>query len=131
MDLRKLITGETWVEWAAGLALAIAIICGVGWLITAPSRHAAEVAKAHAAQVIGSAETQSAQDATAIVAQTGTEAATIDATTRKNDASITAAPGAQDAVAPAVADAGRRALCLRHAYAHDPGCIALLKSGPR
>lgn len=45
--------------------------------------------------------------------------------TRSNEKEIRNAQGANDAVNPAVRDAGLRALCRRKASAHDPKCRVL------
>jgi hypothetical protein len=53
----------------------------------------------------------------------------IDIVTRGNDDAIRSAPGASAAIPPAVAAAGRAALCVRGTYQRNPACAAV--HGPR
>lgn len=95
------------------------------------ARHAAqEAAQAKVDAGLASARSESAGDAVGTVSGAADRESAIDATSRENDHAIRSAPGASAPVDPAVAAAGRRALCLRHAYRDSEQCKRLLNAGP-
>lgn len=106
------------------IALAVVILVGsLGWglwdLLQAPGRAKA----AQAGQVIAEGQAASGREAVGVVSnRAATEAAT-DVITRTNADEIRKAPGADAPVDPALAAAGRRSLCKRKAYSHDPLCL--------
>lgn len=130
MTLSQLIPGGRAAQIAVAAALAAIVALAVWFILTEPGRqrHKAAEAKAGALQAQGQAA--AARDASAITASTLTASAAVDDQTRKNADAISAAPGASAPVDPRLADAGLRALCLRHAYAGHPRCHALLGPGP-
>lgn len=108
-----------------GLALVAAVAFALWWLLIRP--HAAQVAATAARLDTATAQAATAltQDAMSETLAVGNDHAAIDAATQENDRAIHAAPGADVALDPAVARAGRAALCLRAAYRGKNGCPAV------
>ena len=115
----------------AGLTI-LAVVWGLWWFILIrPGDMEVKAAKAGVDSTFAQARTEAAQDATAITAGADQAAAADETTTRKNRDEILAQPGAQAPVDPHVADAGRRAICLRHAARCSDPCVRMLGPCPR
>jgi hypothetical protein len=116
--------------WAVAAALALAVLLAGGWLITEPGRARARAALAKAEAIQAQGQAAAGRDAVAIVtAASGRDAAT-DRQTQENRDAILAAPGAANAVDPAVGAAGRRAVCLRQSARRLPECQPLQPARP-
>lgn len=87
-------------------------------------------ALAEAGVTVAEGQMAAGQDAQRVTIDVYNRASEVDATTRSNRDDILAAPGAQDAIPADVADAGRRALCLRAAYRDEPACQQLRNAHP-
>ena len=109
---------------ALGIILIIAMVA-FGTSQCSKRRNAAAQARVDASQA--AAAQDSAADAIGTVAKAGANEAASEAVTRANDRDIRAADGADDAIKPGVAAAGRSALCKRAAYRDDPRCKGVIK----
>ncbi|MFS0736914.1 hypothetical protein ABC347_07680 [Sphingomonas sp. 1P06PA] len=89
-----------------------------------------EAAQAQADTARADGQVKAATDATGITADVLTNSAAIDQQTRESENAIRRAPGAEAILDVGVADAGRRAVCMRRAAARDPVCARLLNPGP-
>ena len=116
--------------WAAGALGLVAAIALVIYFLGAPGREASTAARARVDTTFAHARTKAAKDATTITSDAATGAAADEATTRNNHDAITSQPGAEAPVDPRVADAGRRAICLRHAARCSAACQRLLGPCP-
>lgn len=114
---------------AVAAVLLVAILLA-WWFVTEPGRQHQRAAEARTDSAIASGQAAAAKDATGVVVSNQAAEAATDAITRSNRDEIMAASGAHAAVDPGVADAGRRALCLRGAYHASAACQRLLKPGP-
>lgn len=124
MDLRAKLAGRglMLILWGVGVIAAAIFVYSIYSSLVGGKRAAVE-AKLNT-EVAGAAM-DSGRDAVGTVGEQQTVETTIDRTTRGNADEIRAAAGADDAVNPAVRDAGIASLCRRAAYHNDPGCVQL------
>lgn len=122
-----------WPRIAGALAVvlsALAVVFGAWWLLTEPGRARQRAAQAEASAADARAGQASARDAITVTEAAHAADDRSAALTQENTRAIQAAPGADAPLPPAVAAAGRRALCLRVAAAGDPRCRELLDARP-
>lgn len=115
--------------WIAG-AVVVAIVVTVMLLAYQRDRAATEAAKARSAAIVAEGQAKAASEAAEAVAANAERRADSEDLTRTNRDAILSTDGANAPVPGAVGDAGRRALCLRHASRNDPACVELLKPRP-
>ncbi len=124
------------INWpgAAGLALcalSAAVVIALIWFVfIRPGQHRQDAAQAKAGQIVAEGQTAAGKDAIGVVTDNAGKEAQTDALTRDNNKAIRSAEGAADPVAAGVDDAGRRALCMRRAYAGSAACKRLLNAHP-
>lgn len=114
----------------AGIVAAIAAIIIIWAAFHFWEKSRSQGAQARLDHAQSGAMQNSAADAIETVSQAGNREADSEALTRSNEREIQAAPGASDAVNPAVAAAGRAALCRREAYRNSPRCLPSGKAKP-
>ena len=106
----------------AGLAVAALL----GWLVWSmfirPGQQADALKQSQATAAGATSQVETAKAAASTVETFHDTTRIIREITETNHAKIMAAPGAGDALNPAVAAAGRAALCVRPIYAGDPAC---------
>lgn len=118
------------VQFALGL-LAVAVVVFLWWwFVGRPAADVRKAVRATATATEARGDAAKAADAQHVVIDVTSHTAAIDAQTKSNADAIQSAPGASVAAPAAVDAAGRRALCLRPTYRHQPACIAMLGADP-
>jgi flagellar biosynthesis/type III secretory pathway M-ring protein FliF/YscJ len=117
--------------WAVS-ALAVLLAVWLLWwaVIIRPADNARKAAESAAQATLSETRTGSAKEATHVSDGVSRATAATEDTTRKNRDEILAQPGASVLVSPEVANAGRRAICLRQSARNDPECKRLLAASP-
>lgn len=100
----------------------IVIVGLMSFTVRSCDKRRSQAAQERVEDAQASAATNSAADAIGTVSRSGEATAASEQMTRDNERNIRNAQGANDAVNPAVRDAGRNALCLRDAYRNHPDC---------
>lgn len=119
------------INRATALAIAVAVaIVAILLLLSQCSALRTAGTKARVDQEQTGALSNSAADAVTTVANSGAREAASEELTRTNEKDIRDAEGADEAVTPAVRDAGLRSLCRRDAYRDSERC-RLLAARPR
>lgn len=132
MKFRDLIPSLTPIGWAISAGAAVVVVLILVWVfVWGPQHRAREAVEAKVGAVTATEDAKAASDVVGVVVGQGKSESEIDATTRKNDADIRGATGASNVVDPGADLAGRRALCMRHAYRSSPACKQLLDPHPR
>lgn len=106
----------------AMIAGVVLILVLAGLLLRSCDQRRNAASNARVAQSQTEAAQQSAKDAIDAVGASAARETASEALTRENEKAIRAANGADQAVDPAVRDAGLAALCKRSSYANDPRC---------
>lgn len=109
---------------AAALLAIVAASFAFWFVFGRPRALQAEAGKAKVEAAGSAATAGAAQETIKLQVIRDHEIVRIDATTRENQDVIHQAPGA-DSVNPGVADALRRAVCMRAAHSADPACGAV------
>lgn len=113
------------VRIVAMIVGALLIIAVLIFGLTECQKRRSQAAQARVERSQAEALSNSAADAIGTVARSGEATAASEELTRSNEREIRNAPGANDAVNPAVRDAGLRALCKRGAYRDSERCRLL------
>lgn len=113
----------------AALALLALLLIGLGiwWFLLRPGRQQDKAAGAQAEATIAAAAPRIARDTLKEVDRYHEKTTEIRTITAAGNAAIAAADGAAHPMAPAVAAAGRAALCMHKIYRAHPGCAGLLE----
>jgi hypothetical protein len=128
---------KTWTEaqWK-GLALIVGsfvillIVIGGWWVLSEPGRQKAKAAEARGTAIVAKGDSAASAAAAGAVADFGDRQTDRNQLDQENSRDIQNQPGAHDAIATGVHDAGIRSLCKRAAYRDDPQCVRLRKPGP-
>lgn len=107
-----------WAMLAGAIALLIVAVLTLSYCSERD-----RTGKANAGRVIAEGQTAAGRDAVGITAADAKADATTSNINRENENAIRNAPGAEDAVNPELAAAGRRGLCRYAAYRDRPECL--------
>lgn len=127
MNLRHLIARQPFSPLGLAAIAAAIVAALLVWFVIAGWMHARRAAaEGRVGAVMGEAHGKSAAEAGAII--DGAHAASVqsEALSRENADAIRSAQGADQALDPALNDAGRRSLCRRPSYRRTTECVQLL-----
>lgn len=119
MNLRAL-TPAAWITVACAGAVALAMLA---YFLTAPLRAAQEAAKGRAGGIQSQEHTGAVNEAQSVTANAVNSAAASEETSRDNEQAIRAAPGADQAVDPALNRAALERVCRRPSAARTSVCL--------
>lgn len=124
--LRKAWQGATTTVRLVIFGAALTLLAFTAWFVLIrPTANAEKAATAKTEAIIADTQRSAAQDTIRIVVDHNAAVQTINTRTEVTTRDILQAPGASDAIDPALHAAGLRALCL-HDNRRDPTCAALL-----